>query len=127
MKFSIKFMSAVFTASLVMGGVALSPAISAPAFAQTASAKSIVDNAKAKGLVGERIDGYLGLVMGSVSPEVQSAVNEINIRRKSLFTKLAREQGVEIAVISRLTGEKLIAKASAGEKIMGDDGVWRTK
>lgn len=127
MKLSMKFMSAVFGASLVLSGIALSSAISAPAFAQTASAKSIVDNAKAKGLVGERIDGYLGLVTGRVSPEVQSAVNEINIRRKSLFTKLAREQGVEIAVISRLTGEKLIAKASAGEKTMGDDGVWRTK
>ena len=127
MKLSMKFMSAVFGASLVLGGIAMSPALSAPAFAQTVSAKSIVDNAKSKGLVGERIDGYLGLVMGSVSPEIQSAVNEINIRRKSLFTKLAREQGVEIAVISRLTGEKLIAKASAGEKIMGDDGVWRTK
>lgn len=127
MKRAEKIMSAVFATSLVIGGIALSPAISAPAFAQTASAKSIVDNAKAKGLVGERIDGYLGLVMGSVSPEVQSAVNEINIRRKSLFTKLAREQGVEIAVISRLTGEKLIAKTRAGEKTMGDDGVWRTK
>lgn len=127
MKLTTKIFSAVLGSLITVGGIALHPAMSAPAYAQTASAKTIVDQAKKQRLVGERIDGYLGLVMGSVSPEVQSAVNEINIRRKSLYTKLARDQGVEIAVISRLTGEKLIAKAMPGEKIMGDDGVWRTK
>ncbi len=127
MKFATKIFSTVLSVSLLMGSMALFPVLSETAFAQMSSAKSIVDLAKSKGLVGERIDGYLGLVMGSVSPDVQSAVNEINIRRKTLYTKLAREQGVEIAIVAKLTGEKLIAKAKPGEKIMGNDGIWHTK
>lgn len=127
MKLTFKIIIAVFAGVVILGGIALSPALSAPAFAQTSSAKSIVDNAKSQRLVGERIDGYLGLVTGFVSPDIQSAVNEINIRRKSAYTKLARDQGVEIGVIARLTGEKLVAKALSGHKTMGADGVWQTR
>ena len=127
MKFTQKIVSAVLGFALVTGMAATLPAFSTPAYAQTGAAKSMVDQAKMDGLVGERIDGYLGLVRGGVSAEIQSAVNEINIRRKSAYTKLARDQGVEIAVIARLTGEKLVAKAYAGQMTMGADGVWNRK
>lgn len=127
MKLTLKIIISVFTGIIVLAGIALNPALSEPAFAQVSSAKSIVDNAKSQGLVGERIDGYLGLVTGLVSPDIQSAVNEINIRRKSAYTKLARDQGVEIGVIARLTGEKLVGKALSGHKTMGANGTWQTR
>ncbi|MFZ5728311.1 MAG: DUF1318 domain-containing protein, partial [Pseudomonadota bacterium] len=37
----------------------------APAMAQTAEQKSLVDAAKAQGIVGEKADGYLGFVVAS--------------------------------------------------------------
>lgn len=91
------------------------------------SAKSIVDAAKTRGEVGEQIDGYLGVVSGSASADVRAAVNEINIGRKQVYTRLAREQNVRIEVVARLTGEKQIAKATSGEFVLGEDGQWSRK
>lgn len=95
--------------------------------AQTASAKSIVDQAKALGKIGEGIDGYLAKTGGALSSTDTAAMYEINIRRKSVYTKLARKQGVEVGIVARLSGEKLIAKAPAGQKVMGTNRQWRTK
>lgn len=127
MKLATKFTSAVLALSLSVGGFALSASYASVAMAQTTSSKAIVDQAKTDNLVGERIDGYLALVNANAPAHVQAAVNEINIRRKSVYTKLARSGGTEVAVIARLSGEKLIAKAAPSTKIMGDDGVWRTR
>ena len=107
MKLSTKIMSAVLGLALIGGAVALSETFTPAAYAQTSSAKSIVDQAKTSGTVGERLDGYLGLVSGSASASVQAAMNEINIRRKSVYTKLARAQNVSVEVVAALSGEKL--------------------
>jgi len=114
------------TAGLLAGGaVALKNTGDNVAVAQT-SAKSIVDAAKARGEVGERIDGYLAVVTGT-SNEVKAAVDEINIGRKQVYTRLAREQNVKIEVVAKLTGEKQLDKAAPGEMIMGEDAVWKRK
>ena len=90
------------------------------------SAKSVVDAAKARGEVGEVITGYLEVRSGA-SADVRAAVNEINIGRKALYQRLAREQGVEIAVVAQLTGEKQIAGTAPGQYVKGADGQWRQK
>ena len=48
-----------------------------PAFAQTAA----VDAARARGAIGERFDGYIG-VAAPISAQVRSQVSTINIRRR---------------------------------------------
>ncbi len=111
--------------SLLLVGV-LTPVMTPAASAQTASAKTVVDQAKRDGLVGERIDGYLGVVGAGLSAPIQAAVNEINIRRKSAYTKLARQQNVSVEVVAALSGEKLAAKALAGTKTMDASGAWST-
>ncbi|MCF6274180.1 MAG: YdbL family protein [Robiginitomaculum sp.] len=124
MKFSAKLISAAFAASIMVGTVALAPIWTPNAVAQTASAKTIVDQAKTRGIVGEKLNGYLGIVRTDASAEIRAAVNEINIKRKSIYTRLAREQKVGIADVAGLTGEKLIAKAKPGEMVMLGDGQW---
>ena len=129
MKISTKLMSAVFAASVMVGTMALVPvwtpnAIAQAASTQTASTKSIVDQAKTDKLVGEKLNGYLDFVTQDISAEVRAAVNEINIKRKSIYTRLAREQNVGVSDIAGLTGEKLIAKAKLGEMVMLGDNQW---
>lgn len=126
MKFSTKIISAVLGLALVGSGMVMQNALVPSAYAQTSTAKAIVDQAKMDGLVGERLDGYLGLVDASASADVQAAMNEINIRRKSVYTKLARAQNVSVEVVAALSGEKLTAKALPGQKIMLGDGVWQS-
>ena len=104
--------------------MSLAPIWAPNAVAQAASAKSIVDQAKTDKLVGEKLTGYLDFVTQDISAETRAAVNEINIKRKSIYTKLASEQNVGVAVVAGLTGEKLVAKAKLGEMVMLGDNQW---
>jgi len=125
MKFMQKTLSAIFVAGLVFAGVVVTPALTPSTQAQTISAKARVDQAKAQGLVGEQLDGYIGFVTSDVSADIRAAVNEINIKRKSIYTQTARAKKVSVSTIAGLTGEKLTAKAKTGEKVKLGDGVWR--
>ena len=100
--------------------------IAAPAYAQSAS--EIVETAKIEGVVGERPDGYLGIIPASVEQSVIDAVDEINIKRRAVYTRLAREEGVTVEIVARLTAEELIQdRLEPGEFYMTEDGSWVQK
>ncbi|HEX8469561.1 MAG TPA: DUF1318 domain-containing protein, partial [Brevundimonas sp.] len=77
----------VLGAAVAMIGVAATGAL-----AQTSAQKSMIDAAKAQGVVGEQADGYLGVV-GSVSGSVRAQVDSINIQRRAYYTDLAGRRG----------------------------------
>ncbi len=119
-----RLLIAGLTALTLLGAGAITLNVSGENVASaSAAAKATVDAAKARGEVGEKITGYLEIVKNP-SPGVQAAVNEINIARKALYTRLARQQGVDPDVVAQLAGEKQIANAARGEFIMGADGRW---
>ena len=78
------------------------------------------------GEVGERIDGYLGVV-GSADPAVVRKVQEINNRRAAKYAQVAAETGTTVAEVARITGEKQIAKLSRGQWYMDASGTWKQK
>lgn len=123
----------IFTAlsavALIAGGsLAVATFGGTDATAQAQSAKSIVEGAIRKGAIGETASGYLAETgSGSVSAAERAAMNEVNIGRKSVYTRLAREQNVQVDVVAAITGEKQIAKAAPGSKVMDSSGRWRTK
>lgn len=96
------------------------------AAAQTSSAKMIVDQAIRDGKVGETASGYLALVTGGADQKVINAMNEVNIGRKSVYTKLARAQNVQVEVVAAVTGEKQIARSPRGSKVLTAQGMWIT-
>ena len=118
--------TAVFAGFTLLGAVATPTFLtSAPAAAQAGDAKQVVDSAKASGLIGETAGGFLAVV-DSAPRDVVNAMNEINIRRKSLYTQLARKQNVQIDVVAAVTAEKVRAKAKSGEKFLNKAGEWVT-
>jgi len=123
----------VFTAisaiALLAGGtITIATFSGTDAAAQAQSAKSIINAAKTKGVIGETAAGYLAETgSGSVSAAERAAMNEVNIGRKSVYTRMARAKSVQIEVVAAITGEKQIAKAKPGEKVMDESGAWRTK
>lgn len=121
----MKTLFAGFAAMAVIGGAAFVTTIVVPdAIAQSSSAKSVVDQAIRDGKLGETVSGYLAEVPGaSVGADVKAAMNEINIGRKSVYTRLAREQNVSVEVVAALTGEKQIAKQTTG-KVLTETG-WK--
>ena len=124
MKFATKIMGTVFAATLCVGAIAANPAFVTSAFAQVSSTKAITTQAKADGLIGEQLDGYIGFINADVSAEVRAAVNETNIKRKSVYTRIARDKNVAVSDVAGISGEKLVAKAKAGEMVKLGDGNW---
>ncbi|GGB80318.1 hypothetical protein GCM10011352_02510 [Marinobacterium zhoushanense] len=95
--------------------------LASPVFALT------LDEAKARGLVGEQSSGYLGVVTGSPSGEVKALVDDINGQRKALYIEKAKEAGVELKIMELRTGERLIKRAADGEYVRTPDGKWLKK
>ena len=88
------FLSAMGALALIAGTGLVVTMVNPPAAqAQSQNAKSIVNQAMADGVIGETVSGYLAPVSGaSVSQGVRNAMNEINIGRKSVYTRLARSK-----------------------------------
>ncbi|MGN6375946.1 MAG: YdbL family protein [Sphingomonas sp.] len=82
--------------------------------------------ARSQGLIGEKPDGYLGIV-GSGTPELQKIVNDINIQRRAAYTKAAAAQGATVEDFAFTSACNLIANESAGEKYMTPGGQWKTR
>ncbi|WP_051279862.1 DUF1318 domain-containing protein [Hellea balneolensis] len=123
------FFTAISAFALLAGGtMVISTLGGTEATAQAQSAKAIADNAKTKGIIGETVAGYLAETgNGALSAAERAAMNEINIGRKSIYTKKARAENLQVEVVAAIFGEKQIAKAASGEKVMDSSGAWRTK
>lgn len=112
----------LLTSALGLGFAALSWRLWLPA----AAAQDLAA-AKRAGQLGERIDGYLGVVKASTPDEIRAMAEEINARRREEYAAIAADRGVPIEAVQQLAGEKLIARASSGEWVLGADGKWRQK
>lgn len=80
-----------------------------------------LEEAKAKGLVGEKRNGYLGLV-DPMNREARELVTDINEKRRQAYQNIARRDGTPLSVIESLAGEKAIEKTEPGHYIEGPNG-----
>ncbi len=83
--------------------------------------------AKRDGLLGERIDGFVGVVQADAPAEIRALAEEINAKRRQEYARIAEREGVSVQAVAQLAGEKLIARAGPGEWVVGADGRWRQK
>ncbi len=84
-----------------------------------------LDEAKAKGLVGEKPDGYLGVVSGG--GEVQALANDINQKRRQAYEDIARRNGTKLKDVEVLAGDKAIQQTKPGLMIQSPSGQWIRK
>jgi uncharacterized protein YdbL (DUF1318 family) len=85
-----------------------------------------LDTAKADGLVGERADGYLGIVVASAPADVVALVDDVNGRRRAEYARIAEQNGIGRAEVEALAGRKAIERTAAGGWIFTNGG-WRRK
>lgn len=94
-------------------------------FATSAWALDLQD-AKAQGLVGEQLNGYLGAVKPSA--EVNALVADINARRKAMYQEIAQRNGTSVLAVEKLAGQKAIEKTLPGQYIQSPSGSsWQVK
>ncbi|MFN3911891.1 YdbL family protein [Hyphomonas sp.] len=107
--------------------ISLSLALAAFAFAPPAAAGDpVIDAAISAGEVGERIDGYLGVV-GTADAATVRKVQDINNRRRAVYEQTAKDNGTTVQIVAQLAGEKQIAKLAAGQFYMDELGAWQRK
>ena len=86
-----------------------------------------LDRAKSQGLVGEKADGYVGIVVAQSSAPVEALVKNINVKRRAAYEEIAKKNGTSVDAVALLAGAKLIERASSGEWVTDADGFWRQK
>jgi uncharacterized protein YdbL (DUF1318 family) len=82
--------------------------------------------ARAAGTVGEKIDGYLGVV-GAGTPALQAVVNDINIKRRALYSQKAQAAAATLDEYALTAGCQAILATKPGEKYQAPDGSWQTR
>jgi hypothetical protein len=117
-------------AAAVLIGSATVPVamVAQPAFADVAAAKALVDAAKAKGIVGERTNGYLGFVSASSDAALKAAVDEINAGRHDVYAQAAAKNNVSIDAAGQSAFTNVIfPKLAAGQYYQNAAGAWVQK
>ena len=99
--------------------------LATPAMAQRDPA---YEAARASGQVGEKLDGYLGVV-GAASSDLQRLVSDINIKRRALYSQRAQaaKPAVTLEEYALTAGCIAIARTQPGEKYQAPDGSWQTR
>jgi len=119
-------MSRILTPSIkaALGGLMLAAlALPAPAIAQRDPA---YEAARKAGQVGEKMDGYLGVV-GSQPASVQTMVADLNRQRRANYTQRAQAQSATLEEYALTQGCVLIARTEPGERYQAPDGSWQTR
>ena len=84
-----------------------------------------IDAAKDKGVVGEQLDGYLGIVtLQGAEPSLKRKVDEINAKRRALYQRRAAATGVTPAQFATATAEKLISRSAPNHMVVDASGSW---
>ena len=52
----------------------------------------VLDSHKASGHVGEQLDGYVGIVTQSPSPELKESVDDVNDKRRERYAGIAKSR-----------------------------------
>ena len=118
-----------FIAAALIGSATVATAmIAQPAAADVAASKAMVDAAKAKGIVGERSNGYLGFVTPSSDTALKGAVDEINAGRHDVYAQAAAKNGVSIDAAGQSAFTNVIfPKLAAGQYYQNAAGAWAQK
>ena len=111
-------------AALALSAAALAfSGIAAPASAQRDPA---YEAARASGQVGEKMDGYLGIV-GGADAALRRLVDDLNIKRRAVFADKAKAANATLEEYAFTAGCIAIARTAPGEKYQAPDGSWQTR
>lgn len=116
---------ALLSAAALLAGAL---AFSAPAGAQASD--PVINQARAGGLVGEQADGYLGFVPGaSISADLRGRVEQINIRRRALYTQRAAERNASVNEMAAAVACEVFERGriAVGERYRNAAGQWRQR
>jgi uncharacterized protein len=109
---------------MLTAAVLLGLATTTAAYAQSAPT---YQSARSEGLIGEMPTGYIGFVSPPTAA-VKALVDDINIKRKAVYTEQAQANGATVEEFAFRTACRLIKeKMVPGEKYQAPDRSWKTR
>ena len=80
---------------------------------------------KSSGQIGERMDGYIGVVATNASDAVHAQVTEVNNKRRAAYQRIAEKNSLTLEEVAALAGRKTLQKTPPGQWIF--TGTWQKK
>ncbi len=93
-------------------------------FSAAAYADGALDAARDAGVVGERRNGYVGLVVKKPTPEQKAWVEDVNKKRRAHYKKIAKKSGATVDEVAALAAQRLIEQARSGHYVQGAGDGW---
>ena len=115
------FLSRLRTAMVTAATLAIIMASAGDALAQN------LDSYRAAGQVGERTDGYVGIVSPNSDPQLLEFVGNLNEKRKQRYEAIARENSASLEAVASRAGQKLTRSAQPGTYVQNSSGAWVRK
>ena len=110
---------------LKLGTLLMALCLALPAAAMSLNeAMAALGQAKASGQLGEKPDGYLGVVQGG--GQVDEIASQINQARRAEYHRLAQKNGISVSDVEAIAGKKAIEKTPTGQVIQLN-GTWVKK
>ena len=109
-----------------LGAAAALVAVGGLSTAAWAQRDPAYEAARSSGQVGEKMDGYLGIV-GAANEALQRMVNDINIKRRAVYAEKAKAASATLEEYALTAGCIAISKTVPGEKYQAPDGTWQTR
>ncbi len=80
-----------------------------------------LEEAKMKGLVGEKTNGYLGAVIPP-DTEARALLEDVNQKRRRAYEDIAKRNRTNVQSVESLAGEKAIQNTKPGNFVEGAGG-----
>ncbi len=80
-----------------------------------------LDEAKAKGFVGEKTSGYLGAVT-ALNDETRALMDDVNQKRRQAYEEIAKRNRTVLRTVETLAGEKAIQNTKPGNFVESPGG-----
>lgn len=93
--------------------------LAAPAYALD------LQQARASGLIGEKLDGYAAA--RSDAADVQALVAEVNAKRKQEYARISIENNQSVDVVAKLAAAQIINGLAPGVYYQAPDGGWKKR
>lgn len=86
-----------------------------------------LQEAKQQGLVGEKNDGYLGMVVNDGNTEVRTLIQQVNQVRRERYQQISQRNGIDLEQVQRLAFEQAAEATAQGFYIQNKQGRWVQK
>jgi len=86
-----------------------------------------LEEAKSAGQIGEKRDGYIGVVQPGAPADVVALVNDVNRQRRERYEAMARENSISVADVAKLAYVKAVENTRSGHFVEDTTGRWVRK